>query len=93
MLGVAVVVNGLGGGGLSGPPPATIVDGAAPGDPFAYRSSHEADFVARATTGNAHVLFSKSPGGALATAARVAALRPAIDRAVAGTPIDPNLLE
>ena len=90
---VAVVVNGLGASGLSGAPPATIVDGAGPGDPFAYRSAHAADFVARATTGNAHVLFSKSPGGALATAARVAALRPAIDRAVAGTAIDPNLLE
>ena len=93
MLVVAVVVKGLGGGGLAGPPPALIVDGAGPGDPFAYRSSHEADFVARATAGNAQVLFSKSPGGALATAARVAAFRPAIDRAAAGTGIDPNLLE
>ena len=93
MLVVAVIVSGLGSGGLPSPPPAAIVDGAGPGDPFAYRSARQADFVARATAGNAHVLFVKSPGGALATAARVAAYRPAIDRAVAGTGIDPNLLE
>jgi hypothetical protein len=90
---IAVIVGGLGGGGLPRPPPAVIVDGAGPGDPFAYRSARQADFVARATAGNAHVLFVKSPGGALATAARVAAYRPAIDRAVAGTGIDPNLVE
>jgi hypothetical protein len=90
---VAVIVSGIGSGGLPSPPPAAIVDGAGPGDPFAYRSARQADFVARATAGNAHVLFLKSPGGALATAARVAAYRPAIDRAVAGTGIDPNLLE
>jgi Transglycosylase SLT domain len=90
---VAVIVNALGGGGLPSPPPATIVDGAGPGDPFAYRSAREADFVARAASGNAHVLFTKSPGGAVATAARAAAFRPAIDRAVAGTGIDPNLVE
>jgi transglycosylase-like protein with SLT domain len=90
---VAVIVSAIGGAGLPSPPPATIVDGAGPGDPFAYRSARQAEFVARATAGNAHVLFLKSPGGALATAARVAAYRPAIDRAVAGTGIDPNLLE
>ncbi|HEY3727464.1 MAG TPA: transglycosylase SLT domain-containing protein [Solirubrobacteraceae bacterium] len=39
------------------------------------------------------MLFAKSPGGVVATAARVAAYRPLIDRAVAGTSIDPNLLE
>ncbi|HEY5427950.1 MAG TPA: transglycosylase SLT domain-containing protein [Solirubrobacteraceae bacterium] len=91
---IAVIANGIGSrSGVPGPPAAAIVDGAGPGDPFAYRSAREADFIARATAGNAHVLFSKSPGGAVATAARVAAFRPAIDRAVAGTGIDPNLLE
>jgi len=39
------------------------------------------------------VLFTKSPGGALATAARVASFRPLIDRVSAGTGIDPNFLE
>jgi hypothetical protein len=39
------------------------------------------------------VLFTKSPGGVVATAARVAAFRPMIDAAAAGTGLDPNVLE
>jgi hypothetical protein len=83
-------------GGRSGPPPLPlpgIGQPAKPGDPFAYVSSREADFVARAIDGSDHVLFVKSPGGALATAARVAGYRPLIDRAVAGTGLDPSLVE
>jgi len=49
--------------------------------------------VARATAGSANVLYVKSPGGALATAARVAAFRPEIDRATAGTGLDPSMVE
>ena len=49
--------------------------------------------MARATAGEAHVLYEKSPGGAVSTAARVANFRPLIDRVTAGTSIDPNLLE
>ena len=90
---IVIVIAAGSGGGLPSPPAATIVDGAGPGDVFAYRSAQENDFVARATAGNAQVLFTKSPGGALATAARVAAYRPAIDRAVTGTEVDPRLLE
>jgi hypothetical protein len=89
---VIVLVNR----GASGPPRLPlpgIGQPARPGDPFAYIPSRQSDFVARATAGSAHVLFTKSPDGVLATAARVAALRPLIDRVAAGTPIDPNLLE
>jgi hypothetical protein len=89
---VAVVVSGLG-GGLPQPPAPTVADSAGPGDPFAYRSSQAGDFVARATAGNARPLFALSPGGVMATAARVAAFRPRIDHATAGTGIDPNLVE
>jgi hypothetical protein len=83
-------------GGKSTPPPLPlpgIGQPAKPGDPVAYVSSRESDFVARATAGSEHVLFVKSPGGALATAARVAALRPLIDRAVAGSGFDPSMVE
>ena len=45
----------------------------------ATRSSRRAEFEARAAAGNAHVLYALSPGGAEATAERVARLRPAID--------------
>jgi Transglycosylase SLT domain len=82
--------------GRSGPPPLPLPGvgkPAKPGDPFAYVSSRESDFVARGVAGSAHVLYAKSPGGAPATAARVARFRPLIDRAVAGTRFDPSLLE
>jgi len=79
-----------------GPPPLPlpgIGQPAKPGDPFAYVSSRESDFVARAIDGSDHVLYVKSPGGAPATAARVAQFRPMIDRAVAGTDLDPSMVE
>jgi hypothetical protein len=89
---VALLVSRGGPGPIAGAPrPGPVT--AAPGDLFGFSSAQTADFVARATAGNGHVLFVKSPGGAVATAARVAALRPAIDRATAGTGIDPALLE
>ncbi|MFL5861634.1 MAG: transglycosylase SLT domain-containing protein [Solirubrobacteraceae bacterium] len=89
---VAIVVSGLG-GGLPQPPAPTVAHSAGPGDPFAYRSSQQADFVARATAGNARPLFVLSPGGIIATAARVARFRGRIDHATAGTGIDPDLVE
>lgn len=92
---IAVVILLTGSG--SPPPPPLPLPGigqpAKPGDPFAYVPDRQADFVARATAGNAHVLYTKSPGGVLATAARVASFRPLIDAAVTGSGIDPNLLE
>lgn len=90
--GLAVIVAS-GGKGRPRPPVPGVARPARAGDPFAYAASHQADFVTRATAGNAHVLFVKSPGGVLATAARVAAFRRLIDAAAAGTNIDPNLLE
>jgi transglycosylase-like protein with SLT domain len=93
MLVVAVVVAASRGGT---PPPLPLPGtGTVPrqGDPFAYTASREAQFVARATAGSAHVLFTKSPGGVLATAARVARLRGLVDAATASTGVDPNILE
>ncbi len=89
---VAALISALGAGPVPGPPRAGLASPAA-GDLFAYAPAREADYIARATAGNAHVLFAMSPGGAVATAARVTAYRPLIDRAVAGTGIDPALLE
>jgi soluble lytic murein transglycosylase-like protein len=39
------------------------------------------------------VLFAKSPGGAVATAERVARWRPLVERAAAGGDVDPDVLE
>jgi hypothetical protein len=91
---VIVLLHGLfGGSGLPEPPRAGVAAGAGAGNPFAYVPARQADFIARATAGEAQVLFTKSPGGAVATAARVATFRSAIDHATAGTGIDPDLLE
>ncbi len=95
ILAVAVIVA-VSRGGSPPPPPLPLPGiGRVPStaDPFAYRADRASAFVARATAGEAHVLFSKSPGGAIATAARVAAFRPLIDRAAAGTSVDPDVLE
>jgi hypothetical protein len=90
---VAVLVRLLSPSGLPPLPRATAAGGAPAGNPFAYLPGAQAAYIARATDGNAHVLFTKSPGGAYATAARVAPFRPLIDRVTAGTSVDPNTLE
>ncbi len=90
---VVLLESALGGGSIPQPPPGGVARGASGRDPFGYVASRSARFVARATAGEAHVLFTKSPGGALATAERVASFRADIDRATAGTGIDPNLME
>jgi hypothetical protein len=51
-----------------------------------------AEFVARATVGEAHPLFTQTPGGAVATAARVAGFAGVIDQVTSGTNIDPATL-
>jgi hypothetical protein len=93
VLAIAVIVAAL---SSSGPPPLPLPGLGRPapaGDPFGYQPGRQADFVARAIAGEQYVVFSKSPGGVVATAARVAAYRPLMDAAAAGTGIDPNLLE
>src|SRR5258706_10113902 len=91
LIAVIVVAGDL--SGPSGPKLAGTSLHAPSGDPFAYRASAEASFEARAAAGSAHVLFAKSPGGALATAARVAAFRSQIDAATAGTGVAPATVE
>ena len=90
---VAMLVSGLGGGSVPTPPRGGTAAPASGADPFGYTPAHAAQFAARAIAGNGHVLFTKSPGGALSTAARVAAYRSAIDHATAGSGVDPKLLE
>jgi soluble lytic murein transglycosylase-like protein len=62
-------------------------------DPFAWGPGRGAEFEARAAAGFAHVIYAKSPGGVLATAARVARWRPLVDEAADRSGADPNLLE
>ena len=48
-------------------------------DPLAYRPGEDATFEQRAAAGEGHVLYAKSPGGAIATARRVARWRPLVE--------------
>jgi hypothetical protein len=88
-----VLVVTLGGSSLSGAPPAANAPETGAGGLFHYDAAKSAQFTARATAGNGQVLFAKSPGGAIATAKRVAAFAPMIEHAVAGTNIPASALE
>jgi hypothetical protein len=62
-------------------------------DPLAFDSGKEQDFQRRATAGLSHVLYAKSPGGAMRTAARTARWRSQIEAAASTMKLDPDLLE
>src|SRR3954449_8733054 len=62
-------------------------------DPLAYDATRQHEFEARATAGLTPVLVEKSPGGVVATARRVARLRPMVERAAANGPVDADTLE
>lgn len=63
------------------------------GDPFAYESGRREELERRAAAGNSHVIYAKSPGGVIASAARTARYRQAIERVAAEESIDPDLME
>jgi hypothetical protein len=90
---IAVLISALSGSSQPPLPLPGIGRPARSGDPFAYIPARASDFAARAVSGTDNVVYAKSPGGVLATAARVAPFRPLIDAATAGTGIDPNVLE
>jgi hypothetical protein len=71
-----------------------LAPGRGPGsDPLAYESGDEAMLERRAAAGLSHVLYAKSPGGATATAARVARFRPLVEAAAARYGVSADMLE
>ena len=62
-------------------------------DPFTYDPDRRAEFEARAAAGNAHVLYARSPGGAVATAERTARWRKQIESAAGAAGVDADLVE
>ena len=81
---------------LGGADTTTLRPGAEPGegfDPLAYDGDRRAEYERRAAAGLAHVLFAKSPGGAVATAQRVDTFRPLVEAAALAGNVDPNALE
>jgi hypothetical protein len=62
-------------------------------DPIAWSPARKRELERRAAAGLAHVLYAKSPGGAVASAERTARWRPLIDRVAKRARIDPDVLE
>jgi hypothetical protein len=78
-----VVIAAAGGGGRRGPPV----------EPFVWSSARDSGLARRAAAGEAHALYLRSPGGVVATAARVARLRPLVEAAARRGRVDPDALE
>ncbi len=81
--GVAIVPTPPGGDDAGAPVP----------DPFAYDPDREEQLARRAAAGTSHVLYARSPGGATASAERVARWRPQVEAAAAQAQVEPDLLE
>jgi soluble lytic murein transglycosylase-like protein len=62
-------------------------------DPIAYDDERRGELEARAAAGHSHVLYAKSPGGAVASARRTAAFRPLVERAAHRHGVDADTLE
>lgn len=74
-------------------PPETAAASEPFADPFSYAPDRRREFEERAAAGNAHVLYSASPDGVIATAGRVAQFRTQIEAAAAEAGVDPDMLE
>jgi hypothetical protein len=101
-LAVAAVIGALDGGGDDEPARVPVVP-TAPGasgkeaepvpDPFAWRPERSAELERRAAVGNSHLLYTLSPGGAIASAERTARWRPLVERAAAEAGVNADTLE
>lgn len=83
---LALLASGCG-GGSDRPPP-----GAVP-NPLRFQAGARADYEQRASAGLAHVLYARSPGGVLATAARTARYRSLAEAVARTAHVDPDTLE
>jgi soluble lytic murein transglycosylase-like protein len=81
---------------LAGDEPAPLLvprDGPIAPDPLAYDARREQDLEQAAAEGLSHVVYTRSPGGVIASAARTARFRPLVESATAGTEVDADMLE
>jgi hypothetical protein len=89
---VAVLTSAGGGGGGGG----LLAGGGGVGgtvDPLAYDPADEAAFEAAAAAGLSHVIYTKSPGGVAASAARTESFAGLAAKAAAGGPVGASTLE
>src|SRR3954453_20668963 len=79
------------------PAPRTLTPGAGNTettvDPIAWDPDRRAALERRAAAGLSHVLYAKSPGGAILSAPRTAQWRPLVDRTARRARLDPDMLE
>ena len=61
--------------------------------PFAYEDGSDRELLERGSRGQAHIVYALSPGGVRASVARTKRWRRAVERAVAGTRLDPDDVE
>lgn len=95
VVGIAALVGLVSASGIGGgePPSAALESVPSDEEPVAYDPQRRGELEARAAAGASHVVYANSPGGATATAKRVAGFRDEIEAATAGTETDPDLLE
>src|SRR5215218_3264579 len=62
-------------------------------DPLAWDADKRTELERRAAAGLSHVLYAKSPGGAILSAVRTARWRPLVEHAARGADLDPDVLE
>ena len=62
-------------------------------DPFAYDPDRREEFTERAAQGLSHLLYAKSPGGAVASAERVGRYRPLVEDVAEQIDFDADTLE
>ncbi|HSF60285.1 MAG TPA: transglycosylase SLT domain-containing protein [Gaiellaceae bacterium] len=62
-------------------------------DPLRFEPGLTEEYEQAAAFGLSHVLFEKSPGGAIRAAQRTARFRSMVDEATSGTGIDPDMVE
>ena len=62
-------------------------------DPYAWHPERADEFARRATAGNSQLLYTLSPGGAVASAERTARWRPLVEHAAEQAGVDPDTLE
>src|SRR5215210_5405512 len=62
-------------------------------DPLAWDPDKRTELERRAAAGLSHVLYAKSPGGAILSAVRTARWRPLVERTAKAAKLDPDVLE
>jgi hypothetical protein len=80
---------------FTGDEPALLVprEGPIAPDPLAYDPAREQKLEDAAAQGLSHPVYTRSPGGVIASAERTARFRPLVDAATAGTSVGAELLE